>query len=55
MEVVIDTSILVDLERGRLTYKVLEEYEQCYISPITLTALLIGADKPIMKIDVLNV
>ncbi|QQV74848.1 tRNA(fMet)-specific endonuclease VapC [Rickettsia tillamookensis] len=45
MEVVIDTSILVDLERGRLTYKVLEEYEQCYISPITLTELLIGADR----------
>ncbi|HJD55911.1 MAG TPA: PIN domain-containing protein [Rickettsia endosymbiont of Pyrocoelia pectoralis] len=45
MEIVIDTSILVDLERGKLTYQILENYEQCYISPITLTELLIGADR----------
>ncbi|HJD61039.1 MAG TPA: PIN domain-containing protein [Rickettsia endosymbiont of Columbicola hoogstraali] len=45
MEVVIDTSILVDLEKSKLTYEILEDYQPCYISPITITELLIGVDR----------
>lgn len=45
MEIVIDTSILVDLEKDKLTYEALEDYEQYYISPITVTELLIGVDR----------
>ncbi|WP_341792100.1 PIN domain-containing protein [Rickettsia endosymbiont of Gonocerus acuteangulatus] len=45
MEVVIDTSVLVDLEKSKLTYEILEDYQQCYISPITITELLIGVDR----------
>lgn len=45
MGLIIDTSIIVALEKGKLTPEVWGTYEQGYISPITLTELLIGVDR----------
>ncbi|MFY9589854.1 PIN domain-containing protein [Rickettsia endosymbiont of Halotydeus destructor] len=45
MGLIIDTSIIIALEKGKLNPEVWEAYEQGYISPITLTELLIGVDR----------
>ena len=41
----IDTSILIALERGKVSTKQWSHYGQAYINPIVLTELLMGVDR----------
>ena len=43
MEIVIDTSVLIDIERGRIDVGELIKYKSIYMSSITVTELLVGA------------
>lgn len=45
MGLIIDTSIIIALERGKVSTKQWSHYGQAYISPIVLTELLIGVDR----------
>ncbi|AJQ51656.1 MAG: ribonuclease VapC [Rickettsia conorii subsp. raoultii] len=45
MGLIIDTAIIIALERGKVSTKQWSHYGQAYISPIMLTALLIGVDR----------
>lgn len=41
MGLIVDTSIIIALERGKISTKAWSNYDQAYINPIVLTELLI--------------
>ncbi|MCZ6901479.1 MAG: PIN domain-containing protein [Rickettsia endosymbiont of Ixodes persulcatus] len=45
MGLIIDISIFIALERGKITTKAWSNYDKAFISPITLTELLMGIDR----------
>ncbi|BDU60372.1 hypothetical protein FLA4_07820 [Candidatus Rickettsia kotlanii] len=45
MGLIIDTAIIIALERWKVSTKQWSHYGQAYISPIVLTELLIGVDR----------
>ena len=45
MGLIVDTPIIIALERGKLSTKAWSYYGQAYINPIVLTELLIGIDR----------
>lgn len=45
MGLIVDTSIIIALERGKISTKAWLNYDQAYINPIVLTELLIWIDR----------
>ena len=45
MGLVIDTSVIIATEKGKIDFTKWQEYKEAYISSITVTELLVGVDR----------
>lgn len=45
MGLIIDSSVIIAVEKGKIDFAKLVQYEQSYISPITVTELLTGVSR----------
>ncbi len=45
MGLIIDTSVIIAKEKGKLDFRKWQEHDEAYISSITVTELLVGVDR----------